>query len=429
MARVRRNSFEAISSAWLSRLFLWGWLLCTMLPGAPLLRAQELVRSAAEKPAIASFRNPEAFFHIGPLEELLTGSIGVQYTDNVELTNTDKISDFSIFQALDLDSTWVISQLNQLHLKVGGQLTENFYGNGKSSVNFAVSPDSLIQFQFEISNFLIRLYNQFSYVQNPTSNPTATNTANLNSLTNTVGASVESDLGVALLSLFADYTYNDQTGATAQNQTNAATTGTRSSFRTGPTLTFNWSPAIAYGINPTATRSTGSNSANVNSLNVGPFIKGKLSPEFDFDLDGGATLIDTKPSLGPNYYFDATARYQLNRNWQLILSASHELLFTTGTDITEQTTVQVASRLALTRFITLTATPFINFGDEKTTQAAVSTSEPGWYTQYGLEASLAWKMRKRWSSALTYDFTRREARMAANTYVQNLFAFSITYAF
>jgi len=409
------------------------FIFCLVLVGS--LRAQEPVRTAPQQLPIESFkRAPEAFFYLGPFQEILTGTTGVQYTDNSSLTPTNKISDLSFSLGFNANTTWVISHLNQLQFNFGGQVIENFYGNGRNQVNFAISPNSMLEFKFEVSDLQVRLYDSFSYVQNPASNPTATNTANLNSLTNTIGAVVDKDLNITVLSLSADYTYNDQSGTNVQGQTNPTTTGTRESFRFGPSLTFRWSPSILYGVNAEATRSTSAGAANVNSLNVGPFINGKLSRDFEFDLAAGATLVDTKPSIPTDYYLSAAIRYQINRHWQLLFSASHDLLFTTGTSLTEQYSLNVGTQLGLTRWITFTASPFVNFGDVKTTtpgtvNTAVNGSTTGPYTQFGIEASLAWKPRKRWTTAITYDFTRRESDKTVNTYIANTIAFSISYAF
>jgi len=397
-------------------------------------RAQEPVRTAPQQLPIQSFkRAPEAFFYLGPFQELLTGTTGVQYTDNSNFTPTNKISDLSFSLGLNASTTWVISHLNHLQFNFGGQVIENFYGNGRNQVTFAIAPNSMLEFKFTVSDLQVRLYDNFSYVQNPATNPTATNTANLNSLTNTIGAVVDKDLNVAVLSLSADYTYNDQSGTNAQGQTNPTTAGTRESFRFGPSLKFRWSPSILYGINAEATRSTSAGAANVNSLNVGPFINGKLSRDFEFNLAAGAALVDTKPSIPTDYYVFAAIRYQINRHWQLLFSGSHELIFTTGTDLTEQNLLKVETQLSLTRFITFTASPFVNFGDVKTTTGTVNTavngSTTGPYTLFGIEASLAWKPRKRWSTAITYDFNRREADKTANTYIENAIVFSISYAF
>jgi hypothetical protein len=416
------------------------FILCLILITS--LRAQEPVRTSALQLRIQSFRqNPEAFFYLGPFQEVLIGSAGVQYTDNVDLAPTNKISDLSFSLGLNSETTWVISHLNQLQFNFGGQVIENFYGNGRNQVTFAVDPTSNIEFKFEVADFLqVRLYDQFSYVQNPTTDPTATNTANLNSFTNTIGAAVDADLNLAVLSLSADYSYNNQSGSNSQGQTNSTTTGTRESFRFGPSLTFRLSPTILYGINAVATRTTSAGEANVNSLNVGPFINGKLSREFEFDLAAGATLVDTKPAIPTDYYLFAAIRYQITRHWQLIFSGSHELIFTTGTNLTEQNLIQLGTQLGVTRSITLTVSPFVNFGDVKTTTVGTGTvntaANQGSYTQFGIAASLGWKPRKRWSTELSYNFIRRESgatfgtgTTASQNYIQNTIAFSISYAF
>jgi len=398
--------------------------------------AQETVRAAPEKLPIQSFRqNPEAFFYLGPFQEVLIGSVGVQYTDNVNLTQSNKISNLSLSQGLSLNTTWVISHLNQLQFNFGGEVTENFYGNGRNQVTYAVAPNSKIELKLAASNFLFRFYDQFSYEQNPTTSPTATNTANLNNLTNSIGAEVGVDLNIAVLSVLADYTYNNQSGQNAQGETNAGTSGTRHTFRIEPALTFQLSPTTVYGLKSSLTRSNSSNAANVNSFSVGPFINGKLSREFEFDLAAGANLVDTKPAIPTDYYVSAALRYQINRYWQLLFSASHDLIFTTGTDLTEENVFKVGTQMGLTRFITFTASPFVNFGNvQTTTTGAVNSVSTGRYTLFGVEASLAWKPRARWTTALSYNFVRREsgassAAGTSNNYIQNTVAFSISYAF
>jgi hypothetical protein len=402
------------------------------------LRAQERVRTAAPDLPISSFkRAPEAFFYIGPFQEEVLGSLGVQYTDNVDLAATNKISDLSYIQELHLNTTWVISHLNQLEFNFGGQLIEHFYGNGRSVVNLAIAPDSKIDFKFEISNFKVRLYDQFSYSQNPTSDPTATNTANLNSLTNTMGAVVDADLGIAVLSLSGDYTYNNQSGTNSAGQNNASTTGSRSTFRFGPSLTFRLSPFILYGVSAEATRSNSLHNANVNSLNIGPFINGKLTRKIEFDLAGGGTFVDTKPSIAPGYYFSAAVRYLYSQYWQFLFSASHDLIFTTGNGLTEENQVRIATQINLTRSISIGLAPFVNFGDVKTVQGVViNASDQSSFTQFGVEASLGWKPRKRWTTSLTYNYVRRESgatfgtgTISSQNYIQNMLSLSVGYSF
>jgi hypothetical protein len=398
------------------------------------LRAQEPVRSAALPPLISAYRrNPETFFRLGPFQEVLVGTLTSAYTDNVNLTETDKISDLSFSLGMILNSTWVLSHLNQLTFNFGGTLTENFYDNGRHQFTVAVAPNSALEFKFALADYEVRLYDQFSYTQNPTADPTAGNTANLNSLTNTIGAVVEKDLNIAILSLGADYTYNNQSGTSAGGGSNAGTTGTRQSFRVSPALTLQMTPEILYGLNAAATRSSALHQANVNTFNFGPFMRGKLGRRLEFDLAAGATLINTTPSIAPTYYAVGLLRYQLDRRIALLFSGSHQLIFTTGTSLTEQNTLRLGVKWDATRAVSVHLSPFLNFGNIETTvpNSGVNT---GPYTQLGIEAGIAWRPRRRWTTELVYNYIRREEGSSGsgtsnNNYIQNNLSLSISYAF
>ena len=392
------------------------------------VHAQERVRTAVEKLEIESFKNPEAFFRIGPLQEELIGGVGLEYTDNSGLTNTDKISRLRVSQGLDLNSTLIFSHLSQLQFNLAGRLYEDFYGNGRTLLDFAI-PGALLQFQFPIADVGVRLYDQFSYVQNPTVNPTATNTSNANSLTNVIGAEVATDWHLVVFSLAGDYSYNSQSGSTAQGATNPTTTGTNNSYRISPSVGFHFNPDVLYGVNASVTRTQGSGGANatgsstVSSLNVGPFFRGKLSRFTDVDLAAGASLFDTQPSMSPSYYYAAVIRHQFNQNLQAIFSSSHDLIVTTGTALTEETIFRLGGQVNLTRYVTFTAAPFYNFGDEKTGPTQ------GNFKQFGVELALGWQPHRRWLTGITYNYIRRNGINAADSYVQNTVALVVSYRF
>src|SRR6516164_52801 len=370
------------------------------------VHAQERVRTAQGHLEIESFKNPLIFFRLGPLQEELVGNVGLEYTDNSGLTNTDKIARLRVSQGLDLNSIWLLSHLSSLRFDFAGQLYEDFYQHGRTILDFAI-PNALLQFEFPIADFQVRLYDQFSYIQNPTTNPTATNTSNANSLTNTIGAEVSTDWHLIVFSLAGDYSYNNQSGSTAQGATNPTTTGTNNSYRITPSIGFHFNPDILYGVNASLTRTEGSGGGNitgsstVSSLNVGPFFRGKLSRFTDVDLAAGASLFDTQPSMAPTYYYRVALRHQFNRNLQAFFSSSHDLFLTTGTDLTEVTIFSLGAQANLTRFITFTTSPFYSFGDEKTGPTQ------GDYKQYGVELALTWRPHRRWQTGITYNFIRR----------------------
>jgi hypothetical protein len=67
------------------------------------------------------------------------------------------------------------------------------------------------------------------------------------------------------------------------------------------------------------------------------------------------------------------------------------------------------------------------FGDQK------SGVNPGPFRQYGLALDLGWNPRRRWSTGVSYDLTRREGTSSSNTtstsYLQNLVTFKLSYLF
>jgi hypothetical protein len=424
------------------------WLIIVISPvafdlfHATTLRAQERVRTAAGRLQIESFKNPEAFFTVGPLQEVLIASAGFDFNDNSSLAHTGKISRLRFFEGLDLDTVWVLSELNQLEFSFGGQLNEDFYGNGKSVVSVGITPDSLVQFQLAAGDFLFHFYDHFSYVQDPTSDPTTANTTYLNSLTNTIGAKVDADFNLAILSLLADYTYNNRSGSNPEGGTSSSLSGNRNSFRVGPSISFRLSPTLLYGIEASLTRNTGSTngstvgSGNINSLSVGPFIRGELSRFTDINFGIGANLLDAKPSQPPTCYVSAVVRHQFNPNWQVIVSGSHDILFSTGTDLTEQYEFRGGTQFNVTRFITFTTSPFVDIGKILTGTSPTSVGGVlvpslvrGNFKQYGIQAGFAWKPRKHLSAELNYQFTRRDADAAVDSYSRNRVILQFNYTF
>jgi len=423
----------------LRRTFMISVVISVVLGLVPITasQAQERIRTAARELEIQEFRKPETFVRLGPFQEELTGFTGIDITDNSNVVHTGKISRVSIFEGFNLNTIWTLSHINQLEFNFGGRLREDFYGNGQSNVNFSIAPDSLLQFKFAIDDVQVRLYDNFSYTQDPTTNPVAANTTYLNSFNNIIGGEVKKDLNQAIFTLSGDYSYNNESGTNAQGQTTGSSSGTRNTFRVGSSLGFRWSPTVLYGIETTLSRTSGSSrgtpgvSANVNSINVGPFIRGAITRLTDFDLGVGATLLDARPSVPPTYYLLAVLRHQFNRNFQLILSGSHDLIFTTGTDITEEYAFAAATELKLTRFITFTANPNLLLGDSRITpsQAIQNGTIRGNFKEYAIGASLRWKPRRHLSAALTYDFRRRDAESLNGSYSQNRITFEIDYLF
>jgi hypothetical protein len=54
---------------------------------------------------------------------------------------------------------------------------------------------------------------------------------------------------------------------------------------------------------------------------------------------------------------------------------------------------------------------------------------PGSFQQFGVALGLEWKPRKRWSTGISYDLTRRDGSSTSDSYLQNLVSFNLNYLF
>ncbi|MBV8970457.1 MAG: hypothetical protein JO331_15555, partial [Verrucomicrobia bacterium] len=169
------------------------WLSCVAIfvgAAAPSVLAQEQTRPSLLRSTFGRFEPSKegALFAIGPLTGNVIASIGLEYTDNATLTNTNQQDQLALFEAINLDLRWPLTAQNNLSIAAGIQFNQTLAGKSYGQpVNVTITPQSAFEFKFTVGEVRFDLYDQFSLIQDPTSNVTATNTALLNQFTNTVG--------------------------------------------------------------------------------------------------------------------------------------------------------------------------------------------------------------------------------------------------
>jgi hypothetical protein len=387
---------------------------------------QESIRTP-EVPLFHTFLpNPAqtSFLRLGPFSG--TGGVVVGYTfnDDADTSEITKLSRNQVFESLDFDLVWTLSPFNRIELALDGELQENFYSNGKQTLNLLIRPSSQIDFQAKVGDVLLHAIEQFAIVQDPTSDPAISGQTNLNRLTNTVGLSALWPLHPVELGLAFDYTYSDVlSGGGGIGTAAPGVEGQRNSFRLGGTLGFEISPSLSYGLEVNATTNSGSNSPDINSFSVGPFIRGHLTSLIEADCGVGVLLIDA-PGISPTqYYAYLSVRHQLSQISQVLLGISHDFEFSTGLDVTENNNFHLRGQVNLTRQWMVTVGPFVNFG------RVISGFTPGSYTQYGVSVDSIFRFSNRLSADIGYRFTQRDSGVALGKYTQNVVNISVSYAF
>jgi hypothetical protein len=118
--------------------------------------AQELKRSLT---------NEVYNMHWGPVSLRAEVKLGTAYTDNVFLSDTNRLDDYIIYPQVNLTAAMPVGQLNMLQASVG--LGYEWFAKNQSLNSDVplVSPNSEFQFNVFVGDFRIKLYDKVSYEQ------------------------------------------------------------------------------------------------------------------------------------------------------------------------------------------------------------------------------------------------------------------------
>lgn len=410
---------------------------------------QQSIRTPDVPPFTEFAPNPEqqTFVRVGPFSGTADLGLGYLYTDNANTAGTtgttgttgtagtEKLSLNEIFEDLDVDLAWPLSPFNRIDLRLGGQLQENFYSDGTNALNLAINPNSQIQLEAKVGEFLLRAFERFTILQDPVSDPAVAGQTNLNRLSNTIGAGVDLPLYHADFGLSFAYTYSDQLGggatsggATSGGATSGAEGGVLlNSFHLGSNLSFQLSPNLSYGLTANASYSAGDGPFDFFAFSFGPFIRGNITRLLEVDAGIGPLLTAGPAGESPQYYGFLAVRYHPNRLLQILAGIDHDTEFSSGLGVTQNNYVHLTVQANLTRKLTFTVGPYVNFG------SVVTGEFPGSYTQIGVATSLAYAISKRITGDLTYRYVKRNGGQSTGgtgaSYTQNLGSLSLSYHF
>jgi hypothetical protein len=383
---------------------------------------QESIRTP-ESPRYQTFAvNPAeaVLFRVGPFSGTGDLTLGYTFNDNANTTESGKLSANQISGSVDLNLAWVLSPLNRIDVLFGGQLQENLYSNSTNVLNLAIQA-SQIRFQATIGDVLLQTYEQFSFTQDPASDPTIAGQTNLNRLSNTMGISASVPLYRAQAGLELDYTYSDILGASGAASQEAAFI--RNSLHLGGDFGFEIAPFLTAGVEMNATHNTGAGSLDTNVLSGGGFLRGRLTRLIEVDTGAGILTGEGRGIGQPQYYAYLSARHRVSRNLQLLVGASRDVGFSSGEGVSLNTNFHIGAQLNASGRWTIGASPFVNFGD------VITGTLPGNYTQYGVTLDSSYLLSPYISIDLSYRYVKREGEGPSSSYTQNQFGFAVKYKF
>ena len=308
-------------------------LFLSLLFLAAAIRAQDAVRPslAGEAAAEARRQSIEKIPYnllAGPVRFLFSVTTGVEYNDNINLSQIDTQSDVIIRPQFNVNAIWPVTQLNTLRFDLG--LGYSFYlEHPNSNTNGVIlAPGSQLSFDIFVQDFRINVHDRFSLQRDPVTELQVSNVADYGRFENTAGVSVLWDLNKAVLTFGYDhYTYVSTTSEFSYLDRNAEMLNFSAYFALSSTTGAGLETAAVYSY-----YSQGFLNNSV-AFSVGPFVETQITNYLKLraaagyqliDFDNGGGVDDTNNASQP--YANLLLSHRINAAITQSIAVGHEAL-------------------------------------------------------------------------------------------------------
>ena len=401
-------------------------LVCGILP----LHAQDAVRPslAGEEAAEARRQDIDQIPYnlmTGPIKYRLSATFGVEYNDNINLSDNDPQSDLIIHPQVNIDAIWPVTRINTLRLDLG--LGYAFYlDHSRYDTNgILLAPGSQLAFDIFIGDFRINVHDRFSLQQDPVEELQLSNVADYGRFENTAGVSVLWDLNKAVLTLGYDhYTYISTTsafdylnrnseelvGSLAIAVTNTTNVGLESSFA-----------ATSYDQHVLN---------DSNAYTIGAFAETQLTNYIRVRVAGGYQIIDFDntgsvfDSRNVNdYYANVLISHRLNAYITQTLAAGHESQLGVNSNYIALNYVRHTVSWNIIRNTLLSTELF--YEDANDSGGLLNEH----LHRYGGALTVGYQFTPHVTLGLRYQYTQKDSNIPYRNYVQNRVSLDATYSF
>jgi opacity protein-like surface antigen len=405
-------------------------LVLALLFLAPAIRAQEAVRPSLAGEAAAearrqSIENIPYNLRFGPVRFLFSITLGVEYNDNINLSETDQQDDIIIRPQFNIDAIWPVTQLNTLKLDLG--LGYSFYINHPNADTNAVliAPGSQLSFDIFVQDFRINIHDRFSLQQDPVAEIQLSNVVDYGRFENTLGVSVLWDLNKAVLTFGYDhYTYISTTSTFSYLDRNAEELSFSAYFALTSTTGAGLETAAVF------------NYYDENFLNdsvtysAGPFLETQLTnylkirvaggiQHISFDSGGGVD--DTSDST--DYYANILLSHRINAAITETLAAGHESQLGINSNSVALNYVRHTATWNIIRNTLLTTELFYEDADDS---GGIFSEH---IQRYGGAIGFGYQLTKHVTVGCRYQYTQKQSDQPLRDYKQNRVSIDATYSF
>lgn len=445
--RATDNFFRSRTAdrRWLAAAVLFaGWL-----PSSA--EAQEVPRPSyarqVEKKALPTIAN----FKVGEVLLRVDASVTTEFVDNVDSTPNGK-ADVTFSPQVGINVTWAVTKLNTLQFKVG--LGYVYYVNhpNLNRQTTTITPDSALSFNVYAGDVKINFHDQFGLQQETTSQGTLSGLAQVERFTNTAGVSVLWDTNDVIWNFGYDH-FNFITlgGANSSSGTAAASFSQldHSTDQFSASVTTQVGTNLLAGIEATASYSDYPKQpgSNFTSISIGPHAEIQLTKYTHLFLSGGfkgyysganapgSVTVGTtaaQPASGDptGFYGNLSFAHRMNRYYSDRLEFSHSDDVEGLSGHTQSTSVRYNSTWQMNRKLTLSTNMFVEdvrvlSGSALNSAGTVSSN----FRRFGGSLNTAFLITEHLNLSLGYQYLKKQAARATESYLQNRVTFSLGYRF
>jgi hypothetical protein len=373
-------------------------------------------------------------FKSGDFRVLLSPSLSVSYNDNINCTESGKQGDVIILPTLGILMSYPLTKQNILQLDV--TVGYNEYLNHSSLSSWYLSSGSALSYTFFIKDVMFNVHDQFSYVQNSSSNPQVSGTGIYGTFENSAGIVSEWDLKHFSMTLGYDHQNTLSTSSQFNNVDNSGETGYAR-------LGYNWNSALTTGLEGTVAYTA----YNQNILNDNTAYSAGVYADWHPDK-----FIHIEPRIGYSYnqfdntstnlqtanqgswYADLNITHQLTPRFSYSLEASRNSILGVQSDLDEVWNVNAGITWNFIRNFSFQPNLFFQHGNQGagTTFLAPNSmvtllEQEETYNWYGGSIAFSYAFTKRFAATLTYTIIQRDSNIAGRGYTQNVVGIQITY--
>ncbi len=227
-------------------------------------------------------------FAVGPFRLSLAAGVGIEYNDNIRLSDDNRESDLIFRPVLNLDATWRMSEINTLHIAVGATYAKYLDNDDLDSDGVIISPNSEVAFTFMAGPVKITLRDRFGYQEDTYDIPDLSQTARYKRFENQAG--IQLDYGMnpwTTITLGYDHYNLWSTEDNFDLQDRAIDTiFIKPAFQITPTVKLGLNTSYSWINFDSSDRSDGTN------LMVGPFLEWQISPYTNLYVEAGYQMLN-----------------------------------------------------------------------------------------------------------------------------------------